>query len=63
MLVTAETVTDEQIRELMRTRPMGDLKLDAVYRRALDRTHVNRVRDRERCAEIWNARHGGSDAR
>jgi hypothetical protein len=54
---TGETITDAQIHELMRTRPTGDLKLDALYRRALDRTHVNRKRDRERCAEIWNALH------
>jgi hypothetical protein len=63
MKVTAETITDAQIHELLRTRLTGDLKRDAMYRRALDRTHVNRARDRERCAEIWNACHADAAKR
>jgi hypothetical protein len=67
--VTADTITDEQIRELQDDR--GAWPLDRYYQTkyacevALQRigpTSAHRWRHsiaREICAEIWNARHGG----
>lgn len=64
MKVTADTITDEQIRELR------DRRLFPIYwagdHSVWDAINTCRVAlvDREssaraRCAEIWNARHGG----
>jgi hypothetical protein len=59
--VTAETITDEQLREL---RDCGDLEInDRDFRDVLEPSPWASQRDiraaRERCAAAWNARHGG----
>ncbi len=62
MKVTADTITDEQIRELREWSNSETVR--ASCRRALhvvERVGSGRalMRARERCAAAWNARHGG----
>ena len=66
MRVTTDTITDAQIRGLLTDPQYADAKAAdrppwrtqlSYIRQALDKTHVNRVRAREVCAEIWNSRH------
>jgi hypothetical protein len=66
--VTADTITDEQIRELRSTTDWDGPQTDEVH--ADCGIALSRPRDpasplasaralaRARCAEIWNARHG-----
>lgn len=72
-IVTAETITDEQIRELLKTErrafdnePDVDKRME-IYKRvseamvALDTHYTDKARSlaRARCAEILNQRAGG----
>lgn len=68
-MITADTITDEQIRELLRTRALAKSKLmrrtivgvalgdGARYVR--DGVEVTQAEARARCAEILNARAEG----
>lgn len=60
--ITADTITDEQIRELRRT--SGDPRVIDTCDEALWDEHIVSVeitRARARCAEILNARAAGRD--
>ncbi len=69
MKVTAETITDEQIRCLL-DELLGDALAHAHKTREMDacrmalgvgprRRHLSGGRDRELCAAAWNTIHGG----
>lgn len=67
LVVTAETITDEQIRELL-DGLLGDAHAHAFMAREMDacrvalghrrRRHLTRQAARDACAVAWNARHG-----
>lgn len=69
MKVTADTITDEQIGELWREAagaPLPHADPDLAYLCNVARSTpvlaadvCERYSARARCAEIWNARHGG----
>ena len=66
MKVTADTITDEQIRELFEATESMDVRYECKialgsYRNAGHAAgSESEIRQaRARCAEIWNARHGG----
>lgn len=57
--LTADTITDEQIRELRAdARDCGDYSLEDLCTEALYRDSAGRDA-RARCAEVWNARAEG----
>lgn len=63
MKVTAETITDEQIEQLLDDSYGSDNpdeeRTRAVCRVALAEGNAIGRRARVRCAEVWNALHGG----